>query len=164
MSLSPEMSLVAVSNAIRYLGLVRLPAKTSLMSIKASWKTPLHQFQQRHNYSSFWNVFWCDSPCRRGISLENGCRNVPAAAGWGGGRQRDALTPQLGGCPGWWLDAPRGDTPPTTWTQPPFPKTWNPNMCLLRLYTEFWQSRFLQWQTKAKHQQVYLCWITWVSP
>lgn len=104
MSLSPEMPLVAVGNAIRYLGLFRLPAKTSLMSIKASWKTPLHQFQQRHNYSSFWNVFWCESPCRRGISLESGCRNVPQAVGWGGGRQRDALTPPLGGCrDGGWM-------------------------------------------------------------
>lgn len=77
------MPLVAVGNAIRYPRLFRLPAKTSLMSIKASWKTSLHQFQQRHNYSSFWNVFWCESPCRRGISLESSCRNVPEAVGWG---------------------------------------------------------------------------------
>lgn len=86
------MPLVAVGNAIRYLGLFRLPAKTSLTSIKASWKTPLHQFLQRRNYSSFWNVFWCESPCRRGISMESGCRNVPEAAGWGGGQQWDAVT------------------------------------------------------------------------
>ena len=82
MSLSPEMPLVAVGNAIRYLRLFPSPAKTSLMSIKASWKTPLHQFQQRHNYSSFWNVFWCESPCRRGISQLEECPRG-CSLGWG---------------------------------------------------------------------------------
>lgn len=149
MSLSPEMPLVAVTNAIRYLGLFRLPAKTSLMSIKASWKTPLHQFQQWHNYSSFWNVFWSESPCRRGISLESGCRNVPAAVGWGGGSQRDhAVTPPC--------------QPPATEPQPPSQPCGAP-MCVSSPAELARNSSAQRW-TKAKHWRLRLCWVTRVSP